>query len=272
MTALDRAELLARWRAEERGQPEGWDFTGLAGRMWQDGLPWDLDQVCRALLRDARHVLDMGTGGGEWLSTFTGLLPPDTVATEGWAPNVPVAAAALAPLGVQVVEFGQPDDLSSVAPMPFPDDRFDLVLNRHESFHPAEVARILRPGGHFVTQQVGGDDLADFHLLCGHPQATPEVRLAPLSAGVRGTGLEVVGAQDFAGHYSFFDVAALVAYLQLVPWDAPADFTVDRYADQLLELHHRGPGQGHPVRLSMTRFWLHARRPDPRLIRGSTEG
>ena len=34
-----------------------------------------------------------------------------------------------------------------------------------------------------------------------------------------------------ASAYRFGDVAALVAYLRLVPWDAPDDFTVDRYGD-----------------------------------------
>jgi len=30
------------------------------------------------------------------------------------------------------------------------------VINRHESFSASEVFRVLKPGGIFVTQQVGG--------------------------------------------------------------------------------------------------------------------
>lgn len=264
MPAPDREKLLASWREEEGVQPQGWDFTGLEGRMGQDEVPWDLDAVCRGLLPGARHVLDMGTGGGEWLSTFADLLPPDTTATEGWGPNLPIATATLAPLGVQVVEFVQPDDVVAAVPMPFGDDRFDLVLNRHESFHPVEVARVLRPGGHFVTQQVGGDDLADFHHLCGHQHPAPQVRPTLFREGLIAAGLEVVDEAELRGHYSFVDVAALVRYLRLVPWDAPADFTVERYAEQLLELHRRGPELGGPVQLVMTRFWVHAHRPSER--------
>ena len=34
---------------------------------------------------------------------------------------------------------------------------FDLVLDRHSSYWADEVARILEPGGRFLTQQVGGN-------------------------------------------------------------------------------------------------------------------
>lgn len=65
----------------------------------------------------------------------------------------------------------------------------------------------------------------------------------------------------FVGAYTYPDVAALVAYLQLVPWDVPQGFTVDAYAEQLLTLHESGPAHGLPVRLTLKRFWLRCRRP-----------
>ena len=50
--------------------------------------------------------------------------------------------------------------------LPLPDESFDLVINRHESFDPFEVYRILKPGGLFITQQVGGrDNIALNHFL-----------------------------------------------------------------------------------------------------------
>jgi hypothetical protein len=58
------ADLLAAWAAEERDQPEGWDFSSLDGRMREDSEPWDLAVVWRAALSRATSVLDMGTGGG----------------------------------------------------------------------------------------------------------------------------------------------------------------------------------------------------------------
>ena len=39
-------------------------------------------------------------------------------------------------------------------PLPFADNSFDLVLNRHDSYDVNEVRRVLKPGGYFITQDV----------------------------------------------------------------------------------------------------------------------
>ncbi|GAA4422243.1 hypothetical protein GCM10023169_16330 [Georgenia halophila] len=253
--------LITAWRAEERPQPEGWDFSALDGRMSESAVPWDLDASYRETLDGARSVLDMGTGGGEFLLRFRDVLPQDTTAAEGWEPNAPVARAALAPHGFEVVQFGQPDDDPAPARMPFPDGRFDVVLNRHEAYHPAEVARVLRPGGTFVTQQVGGGELAELAAVTGVCPSVPQIRYEEFRDALAGAGLEVVDGAEWSGTYEFTDVAAVVAYLQMVPWQGPADFSVDRYVRALLALHDAGPAHGEPVRLSRKRFWLRARKP-----------
>lgn len=251
-------DLLERWRAEERPQPEGWDFGALANRMSESTEPWDLAGAYRDALDGAQRVLDMGTGGGEFLLRFADLLPPDTIATEGWPPNVPVAREALARVGVEVVEYGAPDHDVAAVRMPFPDGRFDLVLNRHESFSPRELARVIEPGGHFVTQQVGGDECHELHDWLGSHPELPHVNLASFVADLEAAGFRVVEADEHVGHYEFADVAALLAYLQLVPWEKPDDFSVERYADRLLALHDSV--RGGPVRLTRKRFWLRAER------------
>lgn len=254
-------DLLAAWRAEETGQPQGWDFSSLDGRMVQDSPPWDFEQACREAAAQSSHLLDMGTGGGEALLALADTLPPDTVATEGWAPNVPVATAALASHGIPVVEFGQPDDADEPEPMPFPNGRFDLILNRHESYHPQEIARVLAPGGVFLTQQVGGDELGELRELLDYPAPAPQVRFDLHRAALSAAGLSVEDGAEFVGAYTFHDVAALVAYLQLVPWEVPEDFTVDDYAEQLLVLHESGPAHGIPIEFTMKRFWVRCRQP-----------
>lgn len=54
-------ELLAAWAAEERTQPDGWDFSSLDARMSESTEPWDLSAVWRTALASATRVLDMGT-------------------------------------------------------------------------------------------------------------------------------------------------------------------------------------------------------------------
>lgn len=254
-------ELMAAWRAEEVGPPRGWDFSSLDKRMEQDAPPWDLDAEYRRELAQAGSVLDMGTGGGEHLLTFADLLPRDVVATEGWQPNVAVAREALEPQGVRVVEWSSPERSDAPAIMPFEDERFDLVLNRHEAYDATEVARVLAPGGAVITQQVGGDETRELSEAFAHVRQQPQVQYLPFRAALEGAGLSIEASGELTGQYRFRDVAALVAYLQLVPWDVPDDFSVDRYSEQLMALHERGPARGEPVRLTLKRFWLKARKP-----------
>ena len=127
----------------------GWDFSWLADRWITDPLPWNYGERVLAAFSGVDSLLDMGTGGGEFLASLAPL-PPDAWATENYAPNMPIARGRLEPLGIHLVT-GVPDDA-----LPFPSERFDLVINRHELYDTAEVYRILKPGGRFMTQQVGG--------------------------------------------------------------------------------------------------------------------
>ena len=201
-------------------------------------------------------MLDLGTGGGEVLLDLASRhpLPPDTTATEGWAPNVPVAAAALAPLGVAVVAHDPETE-----PMPFADGRFDCVLDRHEAYVSAEVARVLRPGGRFVTQQVDGRSLASLTASLGHVSAYEHVRLDLARADAEAAGLVVEESDEWVGELAFADVATLVGYLRMVPWEAPEDFTVEGYADPLLALHERATAG--PLVFEQRRFIVACRRP-----------
>jgi hypothetical protein len=60
-------------------------------------------------------------------------------------------------MGIAVVQDeGAPDNSDQNgdrARLLFRDGAFDLVANRHEAFVATEVARVLSPGGTFVTQQ-----------------------------------------------------------------------------------------------------------------------
>ncbi|RNI21339.1 class I SAM-dependent methyltransferase [Flexivirga caeni] len=256
----DREGLLAAWAAEEREQPEGWDFSCLDGRMTEDGEPWDLAAVWRAALASATRVLDIGTGGGEFLARFADVLPACTVAMEGWPPNIGVAAGRLAPCGVGVV--GADDDPGSAGdPLPFADGSFDLVLDRHEGYRPEEVFRVLTRGGTFLTQQVGGDEFGEIRTAFGMTPSAPHVTYGRFRADLADAGFEIVDGGETTGHYVFDDVAAMIAYVQLVPWDVPDDFSVGRYSDVLLGLHAAGPAQGRPLRATRKRFWLRAGKP-----------
>src|SRR2546427_3932815 len=103
----DRVDVLLD---EAERQPfVGWDFSWLRGRLDSQPLPWDYTATVIEHARSSPDLLDLGTGGGEWLAELP-YRPPRTVATEAWGPNVAIAGARLGPLGVDVVQVAPARD------------------------------------------------------------------------------------------------------------------------------------------------------------------
>ncbi|MFW5998624.1 MAG: hypothetical protein ACOC4G_03420 [Bacillota bacterium] len=71
---------------------EGWDFSYLnhSGRMQTSPLTWNYYNIIKDYCKKAKSLLDMGTGGGEFLSSLS-FIPEDTCATEGYEPNIYIA-------------------------------------------------------------------------------------------------------------------------------------------------------------------------------------
>lgn len=163
----------------------GWDLSRFGDRIRTEHAPWGYTAIVAARAAGARAMLDPGTGGGEWPSGLVGRVrPPLVVATEGFAPNVPVAAERLRRDGVPVVWPDAPPDNAEqdgtpTAFLPFRDGSFDLVNARHESYVTGEVARVLKRGGTFVTQQVHDSWTAEPAAV--HGVATPS---PPARAGI----------------------------------------------------------------------------------------
>lgn len=231
---MEREELLTVWKEEERQPFVGWDFSYLHGRMLEDPLPWDYIAHASALMDGVASALDMDTGGGERLLEMRPHWPARLVATEEYPPNLALATERLTPLGVDVRHVRITDN----DPLPFADAEFDLVLNRHSAFNAAEIARILVPGGGFLTQQVHGmwthDLMAYFGAKPQWPNATPEQYVPRLQRA----GLEITHVQEWEGKLRFTDVGAIVYYLKAVPWEVP-DFTVAAHQDGLFALQER---------------------------------
>ena len=248
----------------QRHPTQGWDFAWLANRITTDALPWDLATIVTALARTSPDLLDLGTGGGEWLAQLA-LRPARTVATEAWPPNVLVARRRLEPLGVEVREVAgvadnndQFDEEVNV-PLPFDDGEFHLVSSRHESFHAGDVARVLARGGHFVTQQVGDGLFREFRALFDAPQSTlPALTLEMLCDQVTRSGLTVIESAEAIQTVSFLDVGALAWYLRMIPWTVP-DFDVVAQRDALERVHGDIERSG-PLRVAQPGLYLVARK------------
>ncbi|MGJ7525366.1 class I SAM-dependent methyltransferase [Variovorax sp. GB1P17] len=243
----------------------GWDLS-CNGRIATTATPWNFEAEVERHARQSPDMLDMGTGGGEWLSRLA-YRPARTVATEGWAPNVGIARERLAPLGVEVVEVEGADDNAAQAQgeeeqarLPFADASFHLVVNRHESFVASDVHRILATGGRFVTQQVASDFNADCYALLDLPMpGLPRWQLDTAVDQVTLAGLSVTHGEEGAEVLSFDDVGAFAWYLKHVPYVCP-EFTIDGCRVALAHLHRRIQSDG-PLAMRQKLFWLDAVKP-----------
>jgi len=202
----------------------GWEFSWLDGRADGSDPSWSFPALARPLLRRAGSLLDLDTGGGELLAEFAPL-PAHTVAVETWPRNIAVARDRLRPYGVSVL-----------TELPAGEDEFDLVLSRHGRLPAEDIARLLKPGGTLLTQQVGSDDLAGLNQALD----APPPHLGRWNAGVavaalEAAGLEVVDVREEWPVFAFHDVGAVVYQLRAVPWQV-RDFDLGRYDRNLRRL------------------------------------
>ncbi|MBN2306211.1 MAG: class I SAM-dependent methyltransferase, partial [Anaerolineae bacterium] len=125
------------------------------------------------------------------------------------------------------------------AALEFPTESFDVVLNRHAPAHPAEVARVLKPGGTFITQQVGARNTANICTLfgCGpgglYADDTGQ-EIAEWANEFRSMGLVVRVRAEYDVPYFFCDVESLVFWLKAIPM--PEDFDITRHWSQVDEI------------------------------------
>jgi ubiquinone/menaquinone biosynthesis C-methylase UbiE len=150
---MDRDEL--RRMIAEIEPRRGWDFSRM--RVDRDPSPWGFLDVARRYLKPTDHVLDTGTGGGEKFLSLadafgTGIgVDPDPEMLAVARENTPPAL-------VDRVSFLE----GRAEALPVDDASCDIVLNRHAVIDVTEATRVLRPGGYFLTQQVGAQNTLHF--------------------------------------------------------------------------------------------------------------
>ncbi|NHK30164.1 MAG: class I SAM-dependent methyltransferase [Asgard group archaeon] len=234
----------------------GWDFSYINNRMISSLLTWSYDSIVIPFIRKSEILLDMGTGGGEKLASLQPL-PKKTFATEGYEPNIPIAKKTLEPLGVQVVKVEEDNKLA------FTNDFFDTVINRHESYSPKEVKRVLKPNGYFITQQVGGDNDLDINRfleakindeILGYMHWNLEFAINQL----KDEGFSIIKSEECFPVQRCFDVGAIIYHLKAIPWQI-SDFSIEKYRNKLFELHNEIQEKGY-FDIANHRFLIIARK------------
>lgn len=234
----------------------GWNFSWLQGRAFEERPSWRYSGLVAERAGTVSAMLDLQSGGGEMLSRLP-RFPPLTVAAEGWRPNASIAADRLRHLGVHVVVT----DTTGPA-FPFADATFDLATSRHPvetCWH--EIARVLRPGGTFLSQQIGPHTVGELAEFMMGPQPSESLRDPEMARrSAESVGMQVLDLRAERLRTVFNDVGAVVYFLRLVVWIVP-DFTVDAYRNRLVSLHERIQRDG-PFVAHAARFLIEAKKVD----------
>lgn len=227
---MNTSELIACWKAEESiAHIHGWDFSHIHGRYTEeDDLPWDYRETILGYLHPEMKLLDIDTGGGEFLLTLNHPYT-NTAATEGYLPNVELCRRELLPFDI---DFRMSDGSEE---LPFGNERFHMVINRHGDFNAGEICRVLKPGGIFITQQVGAENDRELvELLCGETEMPfPEQYLDIAADQFRNAGFEILDARESFRPIKFLDVGALVWFARIIEWEFP-NFSVEACRNRLL--------------------------------------
>lgn len=228
---MDKKEKLRReWIQEEKcAHIYGWDFSHIAGRYREEeDLPWDYESVIRRYLKKSKKLLDLDTGGGEFLLSLHHPYE-NTSATEMYPPNVQVCKERLLPLGICFKEA------DAGGRLPFEEESFDLVINRHGNFNLQEISRVLKKGGFFITQQVGAENDRELVELLFSKKLQlpfPDQYLDILKRKLQEQNFEVLYGDEAFSPIRFWDVGALVWFARIIEWEFPG-FCVEKYLNEL---------------------------------------
>ncbi len=207
------------------GERRGWDFSRV--RSSRDPVPWDYEEVVRRYLRPVHRVLDVGTGGGERLLRLAACFGSG-VGIDADPAMIATAIENTPPSAVSKVSF----EVMRAESLIFPDESFDVVLTRHAPVSVGETARLLNPGGYFITQQVGARNTRNICAAfgCGpggEAEYDQSQSVEALAQAFELQGCRPVARAEYDVGYRFLDVESLIYWLKAVP--IPSGFDIQRH-------------------------------------------
>lgn len=224
MTQEELQRLIA-----EVGEMIGTDYSPVA--MDYEPAPWEYEDIARRYLRPTDRVLDIGTGGGE---RFLGLADAYAIGV-GVDHNPAMVRAAQVNLDESTrsrVTFEVMDGRE----LAFEPESFDVVLTRHNKIWVEQIVDVLRPGGYFISQQIGersnrliwdafgwGVEGDYWRRTAEEEGYGPLPTMEEYAAEFERHGCRVVARGHCEVQAWFRDVEALVLYLKAAPFPEELD-------------------------------------------------
>lgn len=177
----------------------GWDFSSMNTQ--REPVPWDYIEVVQKYLKLSDTVLDIGTGGGERFIQLASHYKEGVGVDID--PDMVTIASQNAKNTQNVSFFTSDEQLADV------DRHFDVIINRHAPFNITAIKNHLKPGGIFITQQVGEKNMQNVKAALNQNIGSPVISRAQLEAD----GLSVVDFKEYDVEYVVKDIESLVFWL-----------------------------------------------------------
>lgn len=228
--------------SDEVGELHGWDFSCV--KAIEDEPAWVYGEVVRRHLQPENIVLDLGSGGGEVFLGFAADLALGYGIDQS-SERLQAAVQNQQAAGAGNIRF-LAMDAGSLA---FPDSSLDIVLGSFAGYDVAEVARVLRPGGIFITQQIGDRDTQNIFDVFGWGSygdhwrqryaAKGDVYLPTVQTAkdFEAAGCTVMHYEEYDVPQWYLDIGSLVFFLKASP--LPWPFAPETYAAPLTLLLER---------------------------------
>jgi len=209
------------------GRLNGWDFSKIKCETVGDS--WDFYREVKERCKPSHILLDVGTGGGENvlnISSSAKLL----VGIDNSNGMIEKAHSNLKKSDVQNVEFFQMDSKA----LTFSPAHFDIASSCHAPFIASELAKVMKKGALFLTQQVSEHDKLNLKEAFGRGQCLGE-RDGSLKekymAELINAGFELVQVREYdvTDYYSTpEDLIFLLKHTPIIPrfGEEEEDFTI----------------------------------------------
>ncbi len=208
----------------------GWDFSYLEGKIIEEVTPWNYLEIVKKYLNPNDILLDMGTADGKKLLLLNHPYN-NTYVTEGYYPNYQLCIRNLSHLGINVSYYTEDTNL------PFVHNKFDIIINRHESYDIKEIKRILKPNGLFITQQVGSHNNEPMIKILT-PWAKKDYDSFTLDKELeklKNSAFEIITHEKKLLTLRYLSIDAVIFMAKIIDWEFP-DFSSDKSFEGLQKI------------------------------------
>lgn len=196
------------------GKINGWDFSKI--NVLTEGVKWDYQQEILKRAHPTNLLLDIGSGGGENLETLAAFFA-FIVGIDQSGGMIKTAQKNSMLANNKNIRFCQ----MSSSFLQFPHEFFDIVTCRHAPFHPEEVAKVLKKGGYFITQQVSEADKLNIKQAFHHQHKDINGRLqARYIDELKHAGFSIVRSDEYNAteyYQSPEDLLFLLKHTPIIP-------------------------------------------------------